>query len=136
MTVKSYLKLAHRIGKYKPSKGDRVQNGEISEESEAYEDDVDTTDDAKHIPISEEESIEETAEHDLDAKKKKKHKKKKHHRKQKEKDRVWLRFLQRAFIGTLNEDDIKSFDDEILVHIQKPLIPIPDEEEELHGLEL
>ncbi|KAA8566971.1 hypothetical protein EYC84_010067 [Monilinia fructicola] len=129
MTVKSYLKLAHRIGKYKPSKGDRVEDGEILEESQAYEDDVDTTDDAKQTSISEEDSIEDAAE-------KKKHKKKKHHRKQKEKNRVWLRFLQRAFISTLDEDDIRSFDDETLVHIPKPLIPILDEEEELHGLEL
>ncbi|QSZ28951.1 hypothetical protein DSL72_003458 [Monilinia vaccinii-corymbosi] len=136
MTVKSYLKLAHRIGKYKPSKGDRVEDGEISEEPELYEDDVETADDAKQISVSENESIEDAEEHDPDAEKKKKHKKKKHHRKHQEKNRVWLSFVQRAFVGTLDGDDIKSFDDEVLVHIQKPFISPFEEEEELHGLEL
>lgn len=134
MTVKSYLKLAHRIGKYKPRKGDRVEDGEILEEPEVYEDDESENDDEKEISISENESIENIEDHDIGAEKKKKHKKKKHHRK--EKNRVWLSFLRRAFVGTLDEDDIKSFDDELETHIQEPLIPIPDKEEEVHSLEL
>ncbi|KAF7853385.1 hypothetical protein EAF04_010679 [Stromatinia cepivora] len=134
MTVKSYLKLAHRIGKYKPAKGDGVKDGEILEEPEVHEDDENKEDnDNNEIFISENESIEDTEDHDIDAekKKRKKHKKKKHHRK--EKNRVWLSFVQRAFISTLDEDDIKSFDDER--HVQEPLIPIP-EKEESHSLEL
>ncbi|KAJ8061081.1 hypothetical protein OCU04_010158 [Sclerotinia nivalis] len=134
MTVKSYLKLAHRIGKYKPAKGDRVEDGEILEEPEVHQDGEENEDDYKNqISISENESIEDTEDHDIDTekKKRKKHKKKKHHRK--EKNRVWLSFVQRAFISTLDEDDIESFDDER--HVQEPLIPIP-EKEESHSLEL
>ncbi|KAK6593019.1 calcineurin-like phosphoesterase [Botrytis cinerea] len=132
MTVKSYLKLAHRIGKYKPQKGDRVKDGEILAESNVYEDDEGSeNDDKKRISISENETVEDAEDHDIDAekKKKKKHKKKKHHRK--EKNRVWLSFVQRAFVGTLDKADIKSFDD-----VQEPLVAIPENGEGPHSLEL
>ncbi|ATZ55124.1 Bcppn1 [Botrytis cinerea B05.10] len=131
MTVKSYLKLAHRIGKYKPQKGDRVKDGEILAESNVYEDDESSeNDDKKRISISENETVEDAEDHDIDAeKKKKKHKKKKHHRK--EKNRVWLSFVQRAFVGTLDKADIKSFDD-----VQEPLVAIPENGEGPHSLEL
>ncbi|TEY37745.1 hypothetical protein BOTCAL_0512g00020 [Botryotinia calthae] len=138
MTVKSYLKLAHRIGKYKPQKGDRVKDGEILEESNVYEDDEGSeNDDKKRISISENETVEDTEDHDIDVekkKKKKKHKKKKHHRK--EKNRVWLSFVQRAFVGTLDKADIKSFDDGMEKHVQEPLVPIPENGEGPHSLEL
>ncbi|ESZ91247.1 hypothetical protein SBOR_8369 [Sclerotinia borealis F-4128] len=139
MTVKSYLKLAHRIGKYKPQKGDRVKDGDILEEPEVYEDDIENRDnDKKPAYIPEDESIEDPENHDIDAEKKKpkKHKKKKHHRKQKEKNRVWLSFVQRAFVGTLDEDDIKAFDDEFERHAEESLNPIPHRVDDVHGLEL
>lgn len=136
MTVKSYLKLAHRIGKYKPQKGDRVEDGEVWEDPEIYEDDEESeNDDKKHVSISEEESIEGTKDVDIDAEKRKKHKKKKHHRKQKEKNRVWLNFVRRAFIGTLDDDDIESFGDELETHVQESVV-ILDKGDELHDFEL
>ncbi|KAI9644682.1 Endopolyphosphatase [Ciborinia camelliae] len=134
MTVKSYLKLAHRIGKYKPSKGDRVKDGEFLEEPEVYENDEESEDDDDdQISISEDDSIKGIEDRDIDTEK---HKKKKHHRKQKEKNRVWLSFVQRAFIGTLDEDDIKSFDEDLGERVPEPLTPVPDNREQLHGLEL
>ncbi|KAF7895171.1 hypothetical protein EAF00_006985 [Botryotinia globosa] len=137
MTVKNYLKLAHRIGQYKPQKGDRVKDGEILAEFNVYEDDEGSeNDDKKQISISENETIEDTEDHDIDAEKKKKnkHKKKKHHRK--EKNRVWLSFVQRAFVGTIDKEDIKSFDDGLEKHVQEPLVPVPENGDGLHSLEL
>ncbi|KUJ20517.1 Endopolyphosphatase [Mollisia scopiformis] len=85
LTVRSYIKLAHRIGQYKPEKGDEIDEAS----SEENEDDSDHEDDVSDAG--------------------KKHKKKKHH-KQHEKNKVWLRFIKRAFVGTLEDEDLKSFE--------------------------
>jgi len=98
MTVRSYMKLAHRIGQYKPEKGD-----EIDDLKDWESDDSDDT-------YDEEDNDSDDGELDAEKHKKKKHKKKKHH-KQKEKNKVWLRFIRRAFIGTLEEEDLRSFDE-------------------------
>ena len=95
MTVRSYIKLAHRIGQYKPEKGD-----EIGESTEYDEDHVSGDDDYEENDII-----------DAGKNKKRKHKKKKHH-KQHKKNEVWLRFIKRAFVGTLEEEDLKSFDED------------------------
>jgi endopolyphosphatase len=84
MTVRSYIKLAHRIGQYKPQNGDQIDEL-MSEVSEGASDDNDYEADGK------------------------KHNKKKHH-KQHEKNKVWLRFIKRAFVGTLEDEDLKSFE--------------------------
>jgi endopolyphosphatase len=102
LTVRNYLKLAHRIGQYKPEKGDSIEEVE----PETLDDGPDANDHDSSNGSSDE------AEAD---KKKKKHKEKKHH-KQHEKNKVWLRFVRRAFVGTLDEEDLRTFDeDEILV---------------------
>jgi endopolyphosphatase len=102
MTVRSYIKLAHRIGQYKPQKNDQIDGSmyefdedEVAEDAsdddnEGYEDDVDTEKD-----------------------------KKKKHRKQKEKNKAWLQFIRRAFVGTLEDEDLQSFE-------QDPELDIPD----------
>jgi endopolyphosphatase len=90
MTVRSYIKLAHRIGQYKPEKLDEIagsivddDNGDGASDNEDYE------------------------EHDnIDVE----NKKKKHH-KQHEKNKVWLQFIVRAFVGTLEKEELQSFDD-------------------------
>jgi endopolyphosphatase len=92
LTMRSYIKLAHRIGKYKPEKGDSIE--ELEDET------VDVT------GTSDDDSDDEL---EVD-KKKKKHKKKKHH-KQHEKNKVWLRFVRRAFVGTLDEEELQTFDE-------------------------
>ena len=89
--MRSYLKLAHRIGQYQPQKGDSIEDFE----EEIFDDDSDDEVEAD--------------------KNKKKHRKKKHH-KQHEKNKVWLRFVKRAFVGTLDEEDLRTFEeDEVLV---------------------
>ena len=86
LTVRSYIKLAHRIGQYKPEKGDQIDD--LPGENSA-DDDEDDDNDNEQVDT------------------KKKHKKKKHH-KQYEKNKVWLRFIRRAFVGTL-EEELRSF---------------------------
>ena len=81
LTVYSYIKLAHRIGQYKPETTDRAE--EHLESTEDNDDVVGSTG--------------------------KKHKKHKHH-KQHERNKVWLRFVKRAFVGTLEDEDLESFE--------------------------
>ncbi|KAG9235637.1 vacuolar endopolyphosphatase-like protein [Amylocarpus encephaloides] len=100
MTVRSYLRLAHRIGKYKPKKGDSIDGNDCEN----------GTDEEEDYDIENETDVEK---HKKKHKRKhKKHKKKKHHR-QHEKNKVWLTFIQRAFIGTLDEEELRSFDSPI-----------------------
>jgi len=108
LTVRSYIKLAHRIGQYKPRKGDRIDGSsdskefeESDEEDEVLDDDDDSNDDTNY----------DDDDYEVEAEKRK-HKKKKHHR-QHEKNKVWLRFIRRAFVGTLEEDDLQSFDGDL-----------------------
>lgn len=106
MTVRSYLRLAHRIGRYKPEKGDSILDTEEFEDvvEEDYEDNEE---------IDSEDDSDDDEDQDLDAekhkKKHKKHKKKKHHRRH-EKNKVWLKFIQRAFVGTLDEEELRTFE--------------------------
>ncbi|TVY50126.1 Endopolyphosphatase [Lachnellula occidentalis] len=92
MTVRSYIKLAHRIGQYKPEKGD-----EIDEMLKDLEDDVFEEDDDNNF---------DSYDHEVNAEK---HKDKKHHR-QHEKNKVWLRFIKRAFVGTLEDEELHNFE--------------------------
>lgn len=95
LTTRSYIKLAHRIGQYAPEKGDSIEEYEPEDEAVAYGDNASP------------DEIEAGG-------KKEKHEKKKHHT-QHEKNEVWLRFVSRAFVGTLDEEELKSFNDEALV---------------------
>ncbi|KAL3420893.1 calcineurin-like phosphoesterase [Phlyctema vagabunda] len=85
MTVKSYIKLAHRIGQYKPSKGDQLRDDDGLFEQQEQESDNDLVDEQG----------------------KKKHKK---HRKQKKKNKVWLYFVKRAFVGTIEDEALRKWD--------------------------
>lgn len=100
MTVRSYIKLAHRIGQYKPEKGDHIDDFD------------DTLDEFDESEVAEDTSVnDDYEEEDFDAEKGKQHKEKKHH-KQNEENKVWLRFIKRAFVGTLEDEDLESFQQE------------------------
>jgi endopolyphosphatase len=88
MTVRSYIDLAHRIGQYKPVKGDQI-DGFSSTDFNEIKDNSDNDD-------------------DIDAEKKNKGKKEKQ-RKQREKNEVWLEFIRRAYVGALSEEELQSF---------------------------
>ncbi|EHK98829.1 putative endopolyphosphatase [Glarea lozoyensis 74030] len=121
MTVRSYIRLAHRIGQYRPGKGDSIEDvegqgedlewsdeigdeepsddedemNESDEHNEAEDEDEDDSDDAEDDDV-------ETDKHKKKHHKKKHHKKKHHHRN--EKNKVWLTFIQRAFVGTRDKN--------------------------------
>ncbi|KAH8663037.1 hypothetical protein BGZ60DRAFT_433056 [Tricladium varicosporioides] len=104
MTVRSYLKLAHRIGKYVPENGDSIDDL-VEEEFEQIlaENNMDDND------IDDNEEI-NTGDPSTDKRKKEKHREKKHH-KQHEKNKVWLSFVERAFVGTLEEEELRTFNE-------------------------
>ncbi|KAH0556816.1 hypothetical protein GP486_005393 [Trichoglossum hirsutum] len=85
MTVRSYLKLARRIGKANPS-----SKYMIKEEDQ-------------HVNIDDEVEDASDAQRDFDASKKKHRKHKKGARAH---NKVWFTFLQRAFVGTMEDEDI------------------------------
>lgn len=94
LTVKSYLKLAGRIGQYRPGKGDKMQSNELG--------------DGHKSDIDEETGLRATVKHKKGKKKKGKKGKKKHgnHGKRKVINRVWLAFVRRAFIGTRDDEEL------------------------------
>jgi endopolyphosphatase len=85
MTVRSYIKLAHRIGQYKPLEEDRI-DGLSLEDSEHAEDVADNGDLELHS------------------------KKGKKRRKQREKNKAWLEFVRRAYVGALSDEELQSFE--------------------------
>jgi endopolyphosphatase len=101
LTVRSYIKLAHRIGQYKPEKGDSIEDLE-EETVDASDNSDDDSDDEVEVD-----------------KKEKKHKKK--HHKQHEKNKVWLRFDKRAFVGTLDEEELRTFDEVLIPEYREEL---------------
>jgi endopolyphosphatase len=108
LTVRSFIKLAHRIGQYKQQKGNSLMElaDETAEdvhemlveiESDLEEKEEDGGDDESEIAS-------ETKGDKKDRKKKKKDKKKK----QKKLNKVWLNFISRAFVGTHNGMSTKA----------------------------
>jgi len=91
LTVRSYIKLAHRIGQYKPEKGDGIDEADDDEEYGEDDENDDYDEESNELEIAN------------------KHKKKKHHR-QHEKNKVWLRFVSRAFVGTLEQEELRNFE--------------------------
>ena len=96
MTVGSYLELARRIGQYKPAKEDSCIDEIVEDAAMADSEDGD--------------ELDGVIDAEKDKKKGKKHHKKKKNRKQAKKNKVWLKFVQRAFVGTLDSEDMEIFD--------------------------
>ncbi|KAL0936585.1 calcineurin-like phosphoesterase [Colletotrichum truncatum] len=91
LTVRSYVKLAHRIGQ-ETAKGKAL--------SEDFEEDK-----------GEEEDLEEDSDdEDLEAEKKGKKGKKGGKKKKKHNNKVWLHFLKHAFVRTVPEKQLKKFE--------------------------
>ncbi|KAH8819064.1 vacuolar endopolyphosphatase-like protein [Xylogone sp. PMI_703] len=84
MTVRSYLKLAYRMGQEKPLNGDEVLDDPEADEIEAH--------DSEELEVDDD---------DLRDRKKKK---KKEHDLEHEKNKVWIQFYNRAFVGTILDD--------------------------------
>lgn len=101
LTVRSYVKLAHRIGQYKAQKGDR-----IIDKSFAASDVDSVKDEAADEDDADSEEVESTGHKGKKGKKSKKEKRKERRRKQHKKNQVWLHFIKRAFIGTVEDDEL------------------------------
>ena len=90
LTVRSYVDLAGRIGQYKPPKGDLGEDFDAEEfETTAKDGDVVAC-----------------GEHELDALKKKHKKHGKKHKHRRAINKVWFTFVNRAFVGTRDDDDL------------------------------
>ncbi|KAH8730977.1 Metallo-dependent phosphatase-like protein [Phaeosphaeriaceae sp. PMI808] len=103
LTVRHWVEYARKIG--------RGVNAVEAEEQE-YEEDGDGDDDLsdEEIDVYEESVDDEDPEHDIHAldKKNKKEKKKGNKGKHGKASKEWIRFVKRAFVGTMNPHDIKS----------------------------
>ena len=88
LTVRSYVDLAGRIGQYKPPKRDRF---EVVEDSDVTDIDADVV---------------ACGEHELAASKKKHKKHGKKHKHRKAINKVWFTFVDRAFVGTRDDDEL------------------------------
>ncbi|KAF9870013.1 hypothetical protein CkaCkLH20_12493 [Colletotrichum karsti] len=95
LTVRSYVKLAHRIGQ------ESAKGKALAEDFEEDEDSVDE-DDEEHDYDDVDEDVEVEKKKGKKGDKKKKKKKKKH-------NKVWLHFLRHAFVRTVPEKDLKKF---------------------------
>ncbi|KAK3394039.1 hypothetical protein B0H63DRAFT_444238 [Podospora didyma] len=102
LTVNSFVDLAYRIGR--KAKGSDVSG--VESENEEDEDATDAEDDDDTGSDEDELEVDKT-------KKKKKGKgkkdKKKKQKKQKKVNRTWRHFLDHAFVGTLEKEDLKKF---------------------------
>ena len=93
LTVRSYLDLAGRIGQYKPPKGDRIEDIE-----EIDPEDVENSENGADVVACKD--------HEL-APSKKKHKKHgKKHKHRKAINKVWFTFVNRAFVGARDDDEL------------------------------
>lgn len=91
MTVKSYIKLAHRIGKYKPGKSDQLkEDDDLDEFNLGGQDDSDVED-------YEVNNVQKTD-------------KAKQNKEPKDtNNKVWLYFIKRAFVGTIEDQDLRKW---------------------------
>ena len=90
LTVRSYLELAGRIGQYKPPKRDRIEDVD-TEGSDTRENDG---------------SVVTCGDHELAASKKKHKKHGKKHKHRKAINKVWFTFVNRAFVGARDDDEL------------------------------
>ncbi|KAF2145530.1 uncharacterized protein K452DRAFT_305533 [Aplosporella prunicola CBS 121167] len=159
LTVRSYIDLARRIGDFKKSKTSKNALGWASgdvDEFEAMEmtnrdrevEEVDYSLDDEDMEVEEVDYSNdglgqdgESEENEFEVEKKKMHKKKKHHKGPK--NHVWYTFVKRAFVGTMDLEDIHSefgvmdvseaMDDNPAMIQSEPSLPVEDAESELLG---
>ncbi|KAI9851504.1 MAG: Endopolyphosphatase [Vezdaea acicularis] len=96
LTVRSYLKLAIRIGSYKPTKEDRITT--LGDELSGLE--------AHNREFGWDGEDESAIDIEKHKNKKKKHKKKKKKKHRHAVNKVWFSFVKRAFVGTIDDDEL------------------------------
>jgi endopolyphosphatase len=124
LTVRSFVDLGRRIGRQSPkSKALEVESQDDEMDTDIEDSDSDVSDDEfdhddaaykddEELDGESEDGEEQDGEfeHEAEVESKKKHKGKKHKKKKKKhtKNRTWFTFVQRAFVGTMNPDDIEK----------------------------
>lgn len=101
MTVRSYLKLAHRIGQYSANENN-FEVEEVEDLSQGWEL-IDNRD--VELVVSQGVGADDD---EAEITGKKKHKKKKHHKDKKSRNQAWYTFFKRAFVGVVENEDLKS----------------------------
>ena len=130
LTVKSYLGLAYRIGRYKAGKKD-VWTSDVSDELEDEDDEVEDVGrswtalgrlndavmsyvDAATELANSVRGVETEEDDEMDAAKKRREHRKKHNKKKnkhgRNRNRAWRTFIRRAFVGTLDDEDVDKFE--------------------------
>lgn len=104
LTVRSYIDLAGRIGQYKPSKEDCFFDAGTDGTTKDFKDDGVTESDHAHEVIRETVCGSSNPAASTKHKKHKKHGKK--HKYRKAINRVWFTFVNRAFVGTRDGDEL------------------------------
>lgn len=132
LTVKSYLGLAYRIGRYKAGKNDIPAThdhpipgdydrwttlGKLRDAADFYLDSVKNLVSGERDDDLEADAEIEGEEYDSDAiepRKKRRAHRKKHNRKKNKhgsnRNRAWRTFIRRAFVGTLDDEDVDKFE--------------------------
>jgi endopolyphosphatase len=141
MTVRSYLKLAHRIGQYTPPKGDQIEWDDDDDNMSYEKGDLKDLQEMKcfsHVsqiagelisifryytdivnawlvgqPLPDYRGSHSMEEDDEEPPKKRKGQqkghKKKHGHKTRNKNKAWLAFIKRAFVGILEDEEMQNF---------------------------
>ena len=112
LTVRNFLDLARLIGRYVPPSSDTLlppqQRQQLLDTDESHKENDDCS---KHHDIeAHENEIEagEEGESETISTTKKKHKKKHEGRKKRDANRAWFTFVRRAFVGAIDDDDLKE----------------------------
>lgn len=105
ITVKAMLDLASRIGSFKPSKNDLLED-EAS--TDLPNEDSDSDSEAEQQSDNESDDEYEDEDADVETEKEKKHKKGKHGKKKRRKiiNKTWFAFVDRALVGTVPADQL------------------------------
>ncbi|KAI1390149.1 Endopolyphosphatase [Hypoxylon trugodes] len=111
LTVRSLLRLAHRIGQTSAESlglSEDLEQEEVDGDEDEDEDDV--SKEVEYQDEDQDEEDEEFSDGDVDAEKKKKKKGKGKHKggKKQRNTKIWLHFLKHAFVSTRNMDELKD----------------------------
>ena len=92
LTVRSWVDLARRIGKYQSAKGEEVLDDDFE---------------VQHPHLGNDDKPDNGGDDGVSAKKKRKGKKKKNHHR-KSTNRVWFTFLRRAYVGARDDEELRE----------------------------
>ena len=109
MTVRSYLDLARRIAKYRPSTADsELQSSSFEGKQVHPEEDEGEVDEIATYAIEGDQQDDQFETNGRKKSRKRKHKKKHGNGKQKRINRTWFTFVKRAFVGAVDDEALRE----------------------------